>query len=101
MSAQHTPGPWHYGINRSGHSFLVKDPEGRLVCNMSWHHSSREHYPLQAESEANARLIAAAPELLEALTAAWNSMDTSIPGSPGSPIEKARAALAKATGAAS
>ena len=34
---------------------------------MSWHSSSRQHYPLRDESEANARLIAAATELLKEL----------------------------------
>jgi hypothetical protein len=53
-----------------------------------------------AEVEANARLIAAAPALLEALQEladmaekcdSWESF-------PSDPIEKARAAIAKATG---
>jgi len=54
-----TSGAWTHTINRSGHSFIVQDVEKRLVCSMSWHHSSREYYPLKDESEANAALLAA------------------------------------------
>lgn len=67
MKAEHTPGPWSMCLERRGVSFLVRDTDGRLVCEMSWHSSSRQHYPLRDESEANARLIAAAPELLKEL----------------------------------
>lgn len=57
---QHTPGPWQvsqklkYSIN-NGH---------KHIANVSIRHSANIN---QAENEANARLIAAAPELLEAL----------------------------------
>ena len=57
MKTQHTPGPWKedkYGC--------VIDAGGRVVCN----EFCTTSIPL-AESLANARLIAAAPELLEAL----------------------------------
>jgi hypothetical protein len=53
----------------------------------------------QAEiAEANARLIAAAPELLKAIEGLMVHLNAEIPGSPGSPLEIARAAIAKATG---
>lgn len=75
MKAEHTPGPWSMCLERRGVSFLVRDTDGRLVCEMSWHSSSRQHYPLRNESEANARLIAAAPLLLttgESVCEAWD-----------------------------
>lgn len=53
-----------------------------------------------AESETNndRHLISAAPDLLEALEAVFNMLEQVIPGSPGSPLEKARAAISKAKG---
>jgi hypothetical protein len=53
--------------------------------------------------EANARLIASAPELLEALREAFNAFahDADGPVWADSTIAKARAAIAKATGGAS
>lgn len=53
------------------------------------------------DPENRARLIAAAPDLLEALQAIFAAMHPDIPGAPGSALEKARAAIAKATGSAS
>lgn len=50
---------------------------------------------------ADGLLMAAAPELLEALQAIFAAMHPDLPGAPGSALEKARVAIAKATGAAS
>jgi hypothetical protein len=58
----HTPGPWHVTLTRSTYGHMVHGPlmgprdEGDHVCN--------------AFGEPNARLIAAAPDLLAALKAA-------------------------------
>lgn len=64
MNAKHTPGPWkirrvtHYDIRIAPES----EPEHVSIAGMAiWGEEHRE------ELEANARLIAAAPELLEAL----------------------------------
>lgn len=63
----HTPGPWkiHPYINNFGGRNETKDvgPSGRAVCEVFGAFEA----PFGAESEANARLIAAAPEMLEAL----------------------------------
>ena len=87
MSA-HTPGPWvtddvyKDDIARYVMSDLVPFPHtiARLELGQD-----------RAEQEANARLIAAAPELLEALERYVHHF--------GDPLKCARAAIAKATGA--
>lgn len=95
--SKHTPGPWRINGNNM-FRWIVADSEvfthsgdvnrsaygGNMVC--------------ESVHKANARLIAAAPELLEALKeivdaadgAGWEQLDPS--------FKKARAAIAKATG---
>jgi hypothetical protein len=104
MSAAHTPGPWWVtdgGVRNSG----------GLICRLI----KAFHYPGQdarfekevAERLSNARLIAAAPELLEALEtiSAWNSHTAEFSMDYGSSGVRdlyrgiARAAIDKATGA--
>lgn len=88
----HTPGPWAH-INPDG--FTVRHPQVYSdtgpVCNATWLGDGRID-----ELRANARLIAAAPELLDALMelADWYREHT------GLPPTAANAAIAKATGAA-
>ena len=78
---KHTPGPWNY--DRSGYSLYVNS--GReLVTALSMDGKRLE------TSEANARLIAAAPDLLEALERYVHHF--------GDPLKCARTAIAKATG---
>jgi hypothetical protein len=92
--AKHTPGPWltdrnnvHTGQIATIHHCLNND--WVEVWTDKWAETGLG----EAEQEANARLIAAAPELLEALQAllaesVYESMATAT----------ARAAIAKATG---
>lgn len=94
MSA-HTPGPWSANLSRNGSRFDVCDSKGVLVCSMSWHHSSRQHYTLRDESEANAGLIAAAPTMLAALKAIAQ-FDKYEPVGPAA--EAAKAAIKEAEG---
>lgn len=59
MSAKHTPGPWHIGADGR----IVYDVDGWAVSNaVTFHgrHSERDAF-------SNARLIAEAPAMLEAL----------------------------------
>lgn len=70
MSA-HTPGPWMYVQSKSknvnGYIVPLPRPDGMgLVTNIA---TIRPHVIGTHEVEANARLIAAAPELYEALEA--------------------------------
>ena len=92
MSA-HTPGPWMY---YTGTRSIWAEGQ-RAICIMTGARKTAD-----MERDANAHLIAAAPELLDALRAAvdlygkpggpWN-----VPGSVGTWIEQARAAIAAAT----
>jgi hypothetical protein len=96
---QHTPGPWI--IDSIGQ---VTDRSGRIiVVTVSGHNIPNPAYPkgsfhYLAEDdggEANARLIAAAPDLLDALEiiASGNTY-------PDDMVEIAREAIAKAEGGA-
>ena len=94
----HTPGSWTYGVRKDGSIWLsIGDYQtgthyqGDVVC-----------------SEADARLIAAAPDLLEALQS-FNMKEQDIVGAqaghlilrvPMDVIAKMAAAIAKATGGA-
>lgn len=69
--AKHTPGPWtiekHGRGENGGIAIDATDPVDGMdfeVCEVWGLHDDRVHCPI---SRANARLIAAAPELLEAL----------------------------------
>lgn len=63
MSTKHTPGPWEW-------TGLFIEHDGRAIAQLLPHG--------QKPNEANARLIAAAPELLEALKRAISSRILSI-----------------------
>ena len=94
VSAAHTPGPWKLKLGKGiEYTYLVSAAKGQDVVNWA-------HYPnaTKAETKANARLIAAAPDLLEALRdIASGTYDTWTEGYRAQQI--ARAAIAKATGA--
>lgn len=60
MSAKHTPGPW--GRGRS--IYLRGDRDGP---SFGWLMACEPGSPEDLEARANARLIAAAPDMLEAL----------------------------------
>lgn len=77
---KHTPGPWKVDYN-----WAVKDYLGGLVCS---------------PNEANARLIAAAPEMLEALKGLVQLVDAHVGEEAENWNREARAAIAKATGRA-
>jgi len=104
MSVQHTAGPWEIDGNIAVRS---SGPNGRQVCLCEITVRGRQYNETYDEAEANARLIAAAPDLLEALTDALFLMELSETrehpswdrtAAPASAIGKARAAIAKADG---
>jgi hypothetical protein len=86
MSTQHTPGPWKFGSISNGDFYK------RNIAGADGYHVALTSSRDDAEVDANARLIAAAPELLEALQAI---IDT---GLSTSKIGAAKIAIAKATG---
>ena len=86
MTSKHTPGPWR-AVKRAqpigwAEWEVAWSDDGELVCDVVYH-------------EADARLIAAAPELLEALV---ECLECEFAVTDKAAIEKAQAAIAKATG---
>lgn len=128
--SKHTPGPWRNEgeDNAGGYPFLdiwageVGTRECRKICEVaSDHDDETDDFVLTDECHANARLIASAPELLEALegllanldmesaqtdsepddaSVGWNGDGTPMTMTFGH-IRRARAAAAKARGEAS
>ncbi len=96
--SEHTPGPWRvFKGGVSGRIIGIGELNGEGVCDCGfgvWRGGSEE-------AEANARLIAAAPELLEALQKARNALDLVDDDSEFHDVQSARemadAAIAKAT----
>ena len=88
MTTKHTPGPWGWDSTVWDYDPVQEAPwlvttEGDRVLSGS----------IQCTSKANARLIAAAPDLLEALQGFIEGAEAM-----GWSTKKARAAIAKATG---
>lgn len=93
---QHTPGPWEYWPAGNYHGFAIA-PKGTLPtlasverCGLNLNVQAH-NFP--GSTEANARLIAAAPELLEALKGVVRVADRAT-----DEFDAARAAIAKAEG---
>lgn len=94
MGTKHTPGPWV--VVRAGNSTLIRSDSQRGYFAKIEGACAGAH---GAEGEANARLIAAAPDLLEALKKALPLLEEHIRGrSVTEAIEAAEAAIAKAEG---
>lgn len=105
MTHEHkfTKGPWYVIPQSNGSAMIAREyetgkqlnPKGlRLIAN------SLARGDSLTEDEANARLIAAAPELLGALQAMLRRFDFCENFPADHPIAAARAAIAKATGGA-
>jgi hypothetical protein len=102
MEGKHTPGPWHY----AGLGEVFARGERKVICNtkMAYEEHLTDGDPVAcANWDANARLIAAAPDLLAALEKI--AFMTNSPDSPPDPTSVwidlhgiAKAALAKAQG---
>ena len=97
--SKHTLGPWRILYAQSGYPAQIAGPDRDKHraggCNPTrWNGIG---FPSSAEGQANANLIAAAPDLLDALIEAmeWNWLDKDMPDNP---INMAKAAIAKARG---
>jgi methionine synthase II (cobalamin-independent) len=105
MNTQHTPGPWTYSrsaVQYGDWRFYVAQAEGAPytphysdVATLIAETVNDERRSIQ---EANARLIAAAPDLLEALKRLMGGTTTLQDAQEAA--QQARAAIAKATGEA-
>lgn len=121
MSAKHTPGEWEahglavYTKDKREHWLSPISPKASLIAEVCSHDSVDDYFsaknnnpPSFQEAEANARLIASAPELLAALEAllesaicanASQNWATGLNDEPAS-FDQARAAIRKARGEA-
>lgn len=103
--SKHTPGPWTY----------LRNPEGtRWIIDAGAFHAIAATAGYEPDNEANARLIAAAPEMLDALEAVWKYslvIESSVRRGDGPEqyagvlealrlVKEVRAAIAKAEGGA-
>lgn len=88
----HTPGPWVFEKLRAGTILAIQSGEIRIAEVVKW---ATVDPIAQSEREANANLLAAAPELLEALEAAMTVLSDSVGDFD---YDKAAAAIAKAKG---
>ena len=96
MSTQHTPGPWRIGTTPPNGEQTIGTQQGLMVAVATT--------GANTPTEANARLIAAAPDLLEALKACIPHLERDDHHTDALSRERphyaaARAAIAKATGA--
>ena len=64
---KHTPGPWEYQEESDAYTHIVRAKNNYMICHLSQNTSGA--------TEANARLIAAAPELLEAIKYYFRVLD--------------------------
>ena len=71
----HTPGPWTYNFNPGLYGQVIEAATGKLIADPAEFRDWRAHSGSSAEAVANARLIAAAPDLLAALIAIADAGD--------------------------
>ena len=103
MDAKHTPGPWIVGERWSGYVSIAKDNDFLPIVDASGNYVALADFPDLCnnadKADANARLIAAAPELAKAALDiverfdAYGTLDTS---DGEDDVDRLRAALAKA-----
>ena len=90
MGMAHTPGPWTFAL-------FDDEPNASFV---QWRAGCAAVYGSRAGREANALLIASAPELLEALVDVLSYFDSPEDGCfSDERLARVRSAVAKATGA--
>jgi len=85
----HTPGPWHIGTRSSGRA--IYGSKGEEVATFTG-------LSMPDEELANARLIAAAPELLDALKWAVQQIEDDLDPDHQTAMDACLAAIARAEG---
>ncbi len=105
-AAKHTPGPW-YVSKRNPLRVIESGPRALTLATVGTNGHGVTAEGAQAEAEANARLIAAAPELLDALRDAMQAVEVfhgpiawEVFRDHSPEMKRWRAAIAKATGEA-
>jgi hypothetical protein len=94
--AKHTPGPWSFRTAYNGDCGISAEGTGVFIEAFAEIRHSGEN--AQEEAKANARLIAASPDLLDALRLVWDKVLTEY-HSPESYVRQiVEAAIAKAEG---
>jgi hypothetical protein len=99
MNAQHTPGPWR--ATAWGETISIDSPHGNYsgIARLNFSGNADYGIPPQLET-ANARLIAAAPDMLEALESLFEECAmVHKHWGEGNNTEKAAAAISKAQAA--
>lgn len=97
--SKHTPGPWCL----SDESPMIIEDKHKVIVGSASTYPHSGYFPSENEAKANARLIAAAPDLLEALKSIaefWNRdhNEKALIGACWHAVETAEAAIAKAEG---
>lgn len=95
MEQKHTPGPWsiHHDVSSLDGHVLIDSSKHGALAQVVWKMEDDERTP---ECEANARLIAAAPELLEVAQSIL--VDDMIQYLPVEYVSNVKTIIAKATG---
>jgi hypothetical protein len=108
MKNKHTPGEWslpHFAReDQDCNCGYIFNPNGMTIGEIYYDKGDNSDYPTLEESQANAKLICAAPKMLEALQAFMNNVDewikTDIPADKEQSkmiYDKVKEAIKKAT----
>ena len=96
--SKHTPGPWNDFNHSWCETSIVAPNFDHAICRLDINHATEDSQESdEAVMAANARLIAAAPDLLEALQHAIDWLDAAGIAETMPVQVQARAAISKAT----
>jgi len=93
--SKHTPGPWEIKRHFDSCYRYISAPEHIALAQVVWCVEEEERSPV---CEANAHLIAAAPDLLDSLCYLLETCSGESPEQWLEAMDQARAAIAKAMG---